>query len=158
MSEEFHEGDLVEAVKGSGRSLTRFYGELRSTNWENGFTVQADGYEPEIAWLRERGFTVTVIEKAAPPLPTEAGLYRSSRADGIWVFSLDRAGDWTLLNTNSLFPIGDGHLEQNAPFTRLEPVPVIAKKVLDALRGRIGSIDSAYDFQAVAAQFGVTAQ
>ena len=54
------------------------------------------------------------------PLPTVPGFYLSA-LPGDWIFRLDDEGHWTLLNTNSLFPVRDGHLQRHLPFTRLVP-------------------------------------
>ena len=57
-----------------------------------------------------------------PKLPTEPGLYRSGALDGtprIWHLKPD--GSWVLINTNSIFPPEDGHIQRHLPFTRLLP-------------------------------------
>jgi hypothetical protein len=97
-------------------------------------------------------WTLFVPAKPAVVLPTEPGLYLSPVEGGPWVFQLSEYGDWKLINTNSPFPIGDGHLERNAPFTKLEPVAVTAKKVIEFI--------DAYPFtdalDAVRTEFGVS--
>jgi hypothetical protein len=56
------------------------------------------------------------------PLPTIPGLYVGGALDGIpTVWSLDGDGSWRLINTNSLFPIEDGHIHKYLPFSRLLP-------------------------------------
>lgn len=150
--QEFNEGDLVEAVKGEtvvrGRARPHVSGGLAV-----GECMAA------IAWYQANGFTVTILEKAAPKLPTEPGWYESEEfplgtSADYEPYSLNTDGKWYTADGQLLTPTG---LREQGNLRRLEPVPVTAKKVLDALRGRIGSIDSAHDFQAVAAEFGVEA-
>ena len=125
---EFNEGDLVEAVAAD----TVIRARVEQLSLGPGVNLGYLGAHYLSDFEDRAGWTLTVIEEAAPPLPTEPGLYLSAKdSDGPWIFRLDERGDWTLLNTGSPFPIGDGHLERNAPFTRLEPVPVVAKRVLD---------------------------
>lgn len=72
--------------------------------------------------LTASGWRVVAHVPKQEALPTAAGYYLSA-LPGDWIFRLDDAGDWTLLNTNSLFPIRDGHLREHAPFTRLVVEP-----------------------------------
>ena len=123
--QEFHEGDLVEAVKGEelhrGRLIVSWFDGKRRLILSGAASV------PYIDLAENHGWTLTVIKKATPPLPTESGLYLSSKEGGPWVFELDEQRGWSLLNTDSPFRIGDGHLESNAPFTRLEPTAITAR-------------------------------
>ena len=152
--QEFHEGDLVEAAKGDESHRGRV---VRRNNEPLLFDLGIGG-SLYLDFLAEIGFTLTTVEKAAPTLPTEPGWYESelfplgTEAD-YDPYSLATDGKWYTSNGMPLEP--EGMLRQGA-LRRLEPVPVTAKKVLDAIRARIGSIDSAHDFQAVATQFGVT--
>ena len=146
--QEFHEGDLVEAVKGEtvirGRAIPHITGKLAP-----GECTAA------LSWYEANGFKVTVVEKAAAPLPTEPGWYETRNGGVLYLAkeSADYAQRWLDALGEFILPT---EVESFAPLARLEPVPVTAKRVLDAIRGRIGSIDSAHDFQAVAARFGVT--
>jgi hypothetical protein len=157
MSELFAEGDLVEAVKNEFSSSTMVRGVLKSTGWENGFILQAQGFSPEISYLESRGFTLTLIEKATPPLPTEPGIYVSwvnppspkivhKLLTGFWV----DAGDNNYLEDSDVSAI--------MPMTRLEPVDVTAKKVLERVREMYdGSQRTTPDvIKLVAKEFGVT--
>jgi len=126
MNELFAEGDLVEAVKTEIASSTRLRGVLKSTGWENGFILQAQGFSPEISELEAKGFTLTLLEKATPPLPTEQGWYT------------DQEGDiWRVDSFAKFWCIGSVADDENpsdyAPFTRLEPVAETAKA--DVLNG-----------------------
>ncbi|MCU1408502.1 MAG: hypothetical protein JWM23_582 [Microbacteriaceae bacterium] len=135
---DYNEGDLIEAVKGKRRVqdvLTAGGGSI----FRNGpYLGEPSIFGPSsIESYENLGYTITVIEKAKPPLPIEPGVYLSSLTDrGPWVFKLDERGDWILLNTNSLFPVGDGHLERHAPFTKLEPVAETVERVLAEVRNR----------------------
>lgn len=109
--DQIREGDLVEAVKGEDviRGRARLAGE--DYMWWIGASGRSAGN------LEALGFTLTVVEKAAPPLPTEPGLY------------VDKDGDpWRFLGGRPLN-------REWAPYTRLEPVPETVKRVADYLRG-----------------------
>ena len=94
------------------------------------FTVEAVGslaavrslWQEEPVYLGDlpAGWRVTKHTRKADVLPVEPGYYLSARP-GDWIFRLDHEGHWTLLNTNSLFPVRDGHLQGHLPFTRLVP-------------------------------------
>lgn len=120
---EFSEGDLIEATKGD----TVIRGRVSSTGVlvETGRSLQG---------LREQGFTLTPIEKAAPALPTEPGFYLDGQGD---VWRLTTSGNWSCPTA----PSEDGHAKTYAPFTRLEPVADTAKKVLDAVREEVQDCD-----------------
>jgi hypothetical protein len=89
-------------------------------------SAEIDGAERKAAY----GWRLFVT---ATEMPTESGLYVSSKRDSTfpWIFQLREAGAWWLLNTNSMFPIGDGHLEQHAPFTRLYTLDEAQRILLD---------------------------
>lgn len=116
---EYNEGDLVKAVKGelviSGRLDFKLEVELT-------LALRSD-----VRHLIANGYTVTVIEKAPPrnPLPTELGWYLDDY-DQFW--RVDGAGRMYLPYDEWAKP------ENFAPFTRLEPAHVTAKKVLDRVR------------------------
>jgi hypothetical protein len=157
MSELFAEGDLVEAVKNEFSSSTMVRGVLKSTGWENGFILQAQGFSPEISYLESRGFTLTLIEKATPPLPTEPGIYVS------WVTKPFPSvvhkivnGQW--VDANDSLYLNDPEVSALLPLTRLEPVDVTAKKVLERVREMYdGSQSTTPDvIKLVAKEFGVT--
>ena len=131
----FSVGDLVEARKGErvirdrihkGDSL--FFGASKYLG--NPSMVGPSSLEG----FKDQGFTLFLVEAATPPLPTEPGVY------------LDKWGDtWQLSEETSAFAerwfLGSDFMTHNvargyAPFTKLEPVPDTAKKVLDAVRER----------------------
>ena len=145
---EYKEGDLVEGVK--GESVIR--GRL-----DNIGNLKIDGLDWRVAGLIRSGFTITVIEKAAPVvvLPTEPGAYATNHGS---VFVLNERHDWLD------FSVWRGSVNNLAatnpayhPFTRLEPVSETAKKVLDRVNGY--GIDDELDFEPflkkIAADFGV---
>jgi len=148
---EYNEGDLIEAEKKEIASSTRLRGVVKKWEGEAGteLIVKAPGYEPMISWLEEQGFTLTVIEKAKPKLPTEWGAYTDCDGD-MWV--LDRNGLWIDFSSGEqvLDPV------RYAPFSKLEPASDTAKKVLDALRERVvfGTVVPS-DLDQIAAEFGV---
>ncbi|WP_193510445.1 hypothetical protein [Cryobacterium sp. BB736] len=125
---EFREGDLVEAVNGD----TVIRGRLARDNFANDLGIRAASYN--LRPLARDGFTITVIERAMPELPTDHGVYQAANGT---TWTLFRNGDW--------FDNGDGSIAVQwsahefadthgvLPFVRLEPVSVTAKKVLDAL-------------------------
>lgn len=127
---EYNEGDLVEAVKGD----TVIRGRLAPESFGCGFGIVGMGWP--LNSLERVGFTLTVIEKAAPKnvLPTEAGVYADREGDFLIVYE---DGDVQSVE------VAKGHQSAKrmpiavdsdfAPYTRLEPVPVTVKKVLDAL-------------------------
>lgn len=162
--QEFHEGDLVEAVKGEAVMRARLVkdGEHLRLN-------PSPYFIPKIEILLKDGYTVTVVEKAAAPLPTEPGVYITPsgsqdylaeyHTDHHEVHYLNTAGNWC--------DIGWGAPLSHDSLTRLEPVPVIAKRVLDDVKAastsQPGNPTSAWrlsldsiDIAGIAAEFGVT--
>ena len=142
---EYTAGDLVEAVK--GESLVRDRIVKRDTYLAIGVTGST------VLFYQNSGYTITVIEKAAPVvvLPTEPGAYKNGGWSGVIV--LNNSGRW----------LDDfGHYLTMAPgtkLTRLEPVPETAKKVLD----RVAKAWNGYpwfefdnNLDAIARDFGVT--
>ena len=117
---EYNEGDLVEAVK--GELLLR--GRITHTPVGAGVVFAPGSFLTST--LKFAGYTITVIEKAAAVvvLPTEAGAYLDKQSD-VWV--LDRHGEWMCPDS----PSDNDQALNYAPFIRLEPVAVTAKKVLD---------------------------
>lgn len=124
---EYNEGDLIEATK--GEELIRGRAGGRGVIGQSGRTVWG---------VEDEGWTVTVIEKAAPPLPTEPGtiirwhndaylpqIAQLDAKDGSmgWYTQADStSGRWV---TNSELT----GLIDCSPLTRLEPVEVTAEKI-----------------------------
>ena len=140
----YNEGDLVEAVKGETH--------IRGKVW--GCEEQFVGLSRRtIPSLINDGFKITALEKAPPKieLPTEPGYYLDNVRD-VWII---RHGESRLRFDGSF----DAHTELFAPFTRLEPVPETAKKVLDRLSSwwEFGPPKQfAAEFNAIAKEFGVS--
>lgn len=138
----FSEGDLVEAVKGERVIRDRIHVITDSPIFNNNPYLGEPRMfgESSIESLRANGYTLTLVEKAAPALPTEAGWYRSSglgsdQIDGL--LHLGARGDWTWVG--NMFAVNPDALtykqaRQHLPLIRLEPVADTAKKVLDAVR------------------------
>jgi len=113
---EFNVGDLVEARKGElvirDRVVMKSYGlALGAMDWS-------------LSGARLNGHTLSLVEAATPPLPTEPGAYMTVDGD---VLTLDKP----------LLGWACGSLSISAkslelPLTKLEPVPDTAKKVIDA--------------------------
>jgi hypothetical protein len=124
MNELFAEGDLVEAIKDEQVIRNRIKKGRRHSNL---YMVVGD-IPNDLSHLTENlGFTLTLIEKATPPLPTEPGWYTDQEGD-IWrVDSFARL--WCIGSVED-----DEDPSDYAPFTRLEPVAVTAKKVLEIVR------------------------
>ena len=139
---EYNEGDTIEATKGDvylrgklSKSVLGSLGILAA-----GWTIQG---------LTADGFTITVIEKATPKvvLPNEPGVYKDREGD-IWV--LDLHGEWMCPTS----PYDNHRALEYAPFTRLEPVPVTAKKVLAAVR-KVWPLYNHSELDEIAADLGI---
>lgn len=129
---EYNEGDLVEAVKGD----TRLTGRLAPELHRGGFGINGMGWP--LKSLKRDGFTLTVIEKAAPKvvLPSEPGVYSpTSRNASVSLnnYYLDKTGVWYELESERVPVVSIEDLADFIPFTKLEPVSETAKKVLDAV-------------------------
>ena len=118
---DFNVGDLVEARKGETRIVARLV-------W-SGDCLFFDGWGSGVLSAVDQGFTLSLVEAATPPLPKEAGIYESrheSIMSGCSPWVLDAEGDWWLT--------ADSVQAELVPtdLVRLEPVPDIARKVIDA--------------------------
>ena len=108
-------GDLVKLERGDEVLIFRVSGVNSVTHWISG----------------AGGWSLFVQSPPAVVLPTERGAYHTSTGS---LFVLNAKGDWLD------FSLGGGGVNNRAannpayhPFTRLEPVPVTAKKVLDRI-------------------------
>jgi len=151
---EYNEGDLVEAVKGERLVRGRVYlpaGPFGAEAIEGGGTLR---------WYESEGFTLTVIEKAAPKvvLPSEPGHYIDHESD-LWTVTTNGRGDPEWHHLGNFVPLDQ--LPRYAPFTKLEPVSETAKKVLDIVRKNQWAnlngehVLSALVLDSIAADFGV---
>lgn len=97
----YNEGDLVEAVKGDtvigGRVSLALDGR-----------VIIGESSRSVGVLENEGFTVTVIERAKPKLPTEPGVYTAhpAAADPL-LYQLTPFGSWRVLWHNEAPEIRD---------------------------------------------------
>lgn len=149
---EYNEGDLVEAVHKEG-TVIRDRVARRKGSILHEFKV-ATGFAP-LEELGNYGWTVTVVEKAAPKveLPTEPGIYADRFGESA---TLHESGRWFSHHDGSYTSeMNDAELRAFAPFTRLEPVPVTAKKVLDEVRKFAWADGYMSQLEAVAKEFGV---
>jgi hypothetical protein len=142
---DYNEGDLVEAVK--GKSSIR--GLLVKTF--SGLSLQDVGWSVE--GLRGDDWTVTVIERAKPALPTEPGAYKY---DGGWchVAVLNDVGEWRDVYGNRLTVT---HLDASS-LTRLKPVAETAKKVLDRVEQYLMGAVPLAALNDLRREFGVTGE
>lgn len=137
---DYNEGDLVELVKGE----TVIRGRLNVPmvpNPEDGMFWVGDS-TGLLGGFVTLGYTVTVIERAKPALPTEPGaLIRIKRDfDPVgWVCERSTRGTWfsTDGHTYSHEALVALVAEYGPEYEVLEPVPVTAKKVLDDVRGHL---------------------
>lgn len=164
---EFREGDLVEAVKGERRVVDRVKFSSGSLIFPRGLYIgdpQLLGPSSIYSFLNA-GFTVTVIERAKSALPTEPGVYAplgKAPLHDVRIFQLCNNGAWFEGDVR----VGEAELQafdDEVRLTRLEPVPVTARRVLDAVEEAMDRCDwplSIDDSEAVLAevkaQFGVT--
>lgn len=145
---EYNEGDLVRVERGEVVIQDRLAASALSSP-RGRLYLPASPKTHYIDVLEAEGYTVSVVERATPPLPTDDGFYIDRRG---LCWSIENTGDWRFGGTT----FNPEEVARYAPFIRLEPVPVTAKRVLDALRTRIGSLGLAYDYELVAIEFGVT--
>ena len=124
---DYAEGDFVEVVKGR----TRISGVL-APGYASSLFIE--GFGRSIGTLKRDGYTVTVIERAKPALPTEPGFYLTDYSYNE-VFELTAAGDW-YCGTDAI-PVERVIHDAGDRLVRLEPVPETAKKVLEAVRVRL---------------------
>lgn len=130
---EYNEGDLVEAVK--GESVIRGYlDSYRDIVTEN------VTHTPH--FLAECGWTLTVIERATPPLPTEPGWYMARYGEPnytILQLCFDTDCRESASGPHWYHPKQDRVLstedltDHYLPLTRLEPVPVTHARILPSL-------------------------
>ena len=147
---EYNEGDLVEAVKGQSSML----GPLIRDNYKCLLIAEHGWLLNEL--IADR-WTVTVIKKAAPivVLPREPGVY-ATYLDSSRSQLIHRLNDGRWTNANQNYDMTDEMVAHCLPLTRLEPVPVTAKKVLDAVdKVWPWSDNRLRDLDKIAKEFGV---
>lgn len=152
---EYNEGDLVEAVKGERRVVDRIRKDEEGDLYIHGVGHLSNcflgaGMNPAV----NAGYTLTVIERATPPLPTASGLYL--HRNGIDVLYLGLDGSWTSGTEYGVDPARVAR--EAAPLVLLEPVPVTAKRVLGRVQEEFDGSDRRTlddDLAAVATEFGV---
>lgn len=139
----FAEGDLVIAEHEDGSCIR---GRLTASSGD--FYLNRSGRY--VKGLIRDGFIITVLEKALPKIPTEPGYY------------FDKEGDsWRIYTTHEgLYRVADGHMESrlHAPFTRLEPVPETAKKVIEAVQSHGSYWPGSASLDEIAAEFGAVTE
>lgn len=146
--QEFNEGDLVEATQGEESHRQRLVDKLEGL-WFRALNMS-------VSEAQRSGWTFTVIEKAAPKLPT--GMYTAilARLKGLTQRRI-------LFLYGEAWIDGDGVLHPASDITefeiKAEPVPVTAKKVLERLANfwEFGPPQwMAAEIKNIAAEFGVT--
>lgn len=140
---EFSEGDLIEASKGD----TVIRGRVVPLG--GGLTIQAGGWDVDS--FERSGFTLTVIEKAAPALPTEPGAYLVTKTfRGKRCVLLTQTGEWyDYLGGMVAAEYVQKYL---LPLEPMASVSDTAKKVLDRVARSVGN-DSI--LRKIATEFGV---
>ena len=160
----FVEGDLVEAVKGESVVRGRLNRGTYPTTKE--YLYIGDSAAVKEVYIHD-GWTVTVIEKATPPLPTEPGAVISwetpfftglavREKDNQWLHDGCTRSDAGMLDTL-----------KGLPFNILEPREVTAKRVLERVKAasisQPGNPTSAWwlsldstDIARIATDFGVS--
>ncbi len=147
---DIHVGDLVEIRKGERVIRDRVVPSIP------GNAVGLLG--GTIQFYLNDGYTLHLIERAKPKieLPTEPGWYLDGEGDA-WTLKLE-SGSYKRWFYEDIFRT-ETEARRYAPFTRLEPVPVTAKRVLDRLANfwEFGPPKAFQDeFNDIAAEFGVT--
>lgn len=115
--EQFKVGDRVRAVHQDGTELV-------------GLVDQNLGFAElplTFAALRAMNFSLLLVESAPTPLPTASGFYVDEQGDH---WRLNGGGGWDCLDS----PTDSNNPQHFAPFTRLEPVPDVARTVLERVR------------------------
>jgi hypothetical protein len=105
------------------------------------FEVRPDGAGWYLPFDLEDSWSLFVQAPPAVVLPTEPGGY------------LDKNG--TAWQITARFPFREDLHAKYAPFTRLEPVPETAKKVLDRVSEILRGISLPNEFGSLGAEFGV---
>ena len=156
MTETFAEGDLVEAVKEEGESRTEYRGRVHAGGHSFAGTDLA-------AWdlkaLPRLGYTLTVIEKASPPLPTTPGYY-GDKNGGLWEITERSFRAIDAPPCSGWFDAS--HAAEYAPFNRLAPVAEVLGKIRAQAIAVTESRDAPYlaididRFDAIAAEYGAT--
>lgn len=82
---DYNEGDLVRLTKGENRIQGRVHDRIKI----------GDTYR-SVPGCTSAGFTLTVLERAKPPLPTEDGHYLDNEGS-VWKRS---CGTWMLLSAS----------------------------------------------------------
>jgi len=149
-------GDTVRAMRAeqmlTGRVVDRYIRGAFVGGEVIGLIVEIEGVINQLE-LDRAGWQLSVPAKPAVVLPEEAGAY-IDREGEIWEL---RDGEWNYGNSRK-WPAHTA--EFFAPFTKLEPVAVTAKKVLDRLE-RIAAINDDFFSPELAIsnlrkEFGVT--
>ena len=160
---KYNEGDLVEAVKGDRRVIDRVVvPPVNPIHRDAPYLGTPSIFDPSsIASYKRAGYKLTTIERTAPPLPTEPGIYFPRRtfnpdvrivrlSGGLW-----RDSEGRPLDEASMKWLRGIHRAD--PLTRFEPIPVTAKRVLDRVRTLFGAgATMLREVDEIAAEFGVT--
>jgi len=151
---DFNVGDLVEARK--GECIIRDRVQV-SERWPDSLFLGDSPYAEILNWYTVHGFTLSLVEAATPPLPTEEGaIITWNKGYAQETAVLEKTNQW-LYNGNNFETAEIEQAIDGHPFTRLEPVPDIARKVIDAtirtFNSKGGNIVDA--LMSVSQEFGV---
>ena len=112
---------------------------------------------PDSVVVHRSEWSLSVPAKPAVELPTEPGIYVESgrKPNTVDLWTLHENGRW-VSNAGSKY---DSRVEEFAPFTKLEPVAVTAKKVLDRFAAYWEDgmpADMSIEMRGIAKEFGVS--
>jgi len=152
---EFNHGDLIEAVKGDDLLRGRGWFDCSGPMMVGSSGCSTDG-------LTTRGYTVRVIEKAKPPLPSEPGItIRWESPYCMHLAILEKADQWlhcerTYTNAQMVVRIADT-VQGDYAFTPLRPAAEVAAEVIaDMEREYETAFSSANALENVAVKWGAT--
>jgi hypothetical protein len=121
---EYKVGDLVEAVK--GENIVR--GRLTEDACTGDLYMHGWCIKP----LLRDGYTVTLVEAAPEPLPTEPGAYLDDRGNVVQLTAETTDYEERWFNEYGAY-MTHTEARDRTPFTRLEPVSETASRVINRL-------------------------
>lgn len=151
-------GDLVEVVDGEIRIVTRVvFHRAHLELYINPFGFEDESGWTNLIWCTSNGRTLTILERAKPPLPTEPGIYaevgKALSSTNLW--TLTPRGAW-MSHADSKY---DNRAEHFGPFNRLAPVEEVLKKaslLMEGIHGCPTAAPKTYNaIKGLAAEYGV---
>ena len=158
---EFAEGDHIELVKGKEKvaGIVQINARMGVPFFEVGTPTHRTAFFPRD--LMAQGYTLTTIEKALPPLPTEPGIYISYvNTPSPTIFHLTKRLGWVDANDKNYMDVNE--LAKMMPLTRLAPVAEVLGKIREQGLTVTESRDAPYltidldRLDVIATEYGVT--